>query len=304
MSYAETIAAALHLRPQQVTATIELLDSGNTIPFIARYRKEHTGGVDEEQLRQIAAALESGRALDARRTSILAEIEQQGQLTPALREQLLAVTTRTELEDLYQPYKPRRRTRAGMARDKGLAPLAALIVAQPRTAPSLHELAAPFLGPEVASTDEAWAGARDIVAEQISDHPQVRRITRERALQWGTLQAEKIEKAEDPRGLYQTYYAWNGRFDRIKPYQVLALNRGEAEKVLRVRVVVLERDWQAAIATAFRPDPRSPLSEQLTLTIADAAERLLGTIDKLVSQRSGVVLARCRETICPVLDGG
>src|SRR5215211_555457 len=116
MSYAEPIAATLQLRPAQVAAAIELLDGGNTIPFIARYRKEQTAGLDEEHLRQISAALEQGRALDARRATILAEIAAQGQLTPALQAQLLAATTRTALEDLYQPYKPKRRTRASMAR--------------------------------------------------------------------------------------------------------------------------------------------------------------------------------------------
>src|SRR5215212_1614744 len=163
MNYAETIASALQIRPQQVAAVIELLDGGNTIPFIARYRKERTAGLDEEQLRQISTALEQMRALDERRTTILAEITAQGALTPALHAQLLAATTRTALEDLYQPYKPRRRTRAGIARDKGLAPLATLIVAQPRTGPPLQELVAPFLGPEVPSAEEALAGARDIV---------------------------------------------------------------------------------------------------------------------------------------------
>ena len=272
---AATLAAALKLHPSQVVATIELLDGGNTIPFIARYRQERTGGLDEEQLRQLSTALEQLRALEARRAAILAEIAAQGQLTPALREQLLAAATRTELEDLYQPYKPKRRTRAGIAREKGLGPLADLILAQPRAGRSLAALVAPFLGPAAPSEDEALAGARDIVAEQISDHPDVRRHTRSRALQWGTLQAEKIEKAQDPRGLYQTYYAWEGRIDRLKPYQVLALNRGEAEKVLRVRVVVPERDWQGAVAAAFRPDLRSPLHDQLALAITDAAARLL-----------------------------
>lgn len=275
MSYAETIATGLNLRPQQVAAAIELLDGGNTIPFIARYRKEQTQGLDEEQLRQLSAALEHGRALDERRALILAEIEQQGKLAPELRERLLAATTRTELEDLYQPYKPKRRTRASMARDRGLAPLADLILSQPRNVRSLSDLVAPFLGPEVPGEEDALAGARDIIAEQVSDQPDVRSDTRRRAMQWGALRSEKIDKAEDTRGVYQTYYEWEQRIDRLRPHQVLAINRGEAEKVLRVRLVMPDRDWQAAIAMVFRPDPRSPLSEQLALAIEDAAERLL-----------------------------
>ncbi|GAC1644770.1 MAG: Tex family protein [Herpetosiphon sp.] len=275
MNNDQTIASSLKLRPAQVATTITLLDGGNTIPFIARYRKEQTGGLDEEQLRQIAATSDNLRALDARRVTILAEIEEQGKLTSELRALLDGATTRTALEDLYQPYKPKRRTRAGIARAKGLAPLAELIVQQLRTGKRLPELVAPFLSAEVVTEDEALAGARDIVAELISDHPDVRRLTRERAQQWGTLLAEKLDKAEDPRGLYQTYYAWSQRNDRVKPYQLLALNRGETEKILRVRVVIPERDWRAAIATAFRPHPASPFSEQLALAIDDAAERLL-----------------------------
>jgi protein Tex len=272
MSYAETFAHDLGLRPAQVAATIELLDAGNTIPFIARYRKERTAGLDEEQLRSISAALESRRALDERRATVLAAIEEQGKLTTELRERLLAVTSRTELEDLYQPYKARRRTRASVARDKGLAGLAELIVAQPRTGQSPAAIAAPFLGAEVPDAAQAWAGARDVVAEQISDHPDVRRLTRERALQWGALQSDRIEKSDDPRGVYQSYYDWGQRIDRVRPHQVLALNRGEAEKVLRVRVAVPDRDWRAAIATAFRPDRRSPLHDQLALSIAGSSK--------------------------------
>jgi uncharacterized protein len=258
-----------------VAAAIELFDAGNTIPFVARYRKERTGGLDEEQLREVHAALETLRALDERREAILTAIEAQEKLTPDLRSQLLAATTRTELEDLYQPYKPKRRTRASIARDKGLEKLAELILHQARTGQSRAQIGTPFVTPDVPTVEDALAGARDIVAEVVSDHPDVRRMTREKALQWGMLQAEKIEAAQDARGVYQTYYDFSGRVDRLKPYQVLAINRGEAEKVLRVRIVVPQRDWQAAVGAVFRPDRRSPLAEDLELAIADAAERLL-----------------------------
>lgn len=271
---AGAIAAGLQLRPAGVAAAIALLDGGNTLPFIARYRKEATAGLDEEQLRQISAALDTRRALDARRATILAEITGQGRLTPDLQARLLAATTRTELEDLYLPYKPKRRTRAGIARERGLGPLAERILAQPVSSRSLAEWVAPLLG-AAADAEEALAGARDIVAEGISDHPDVRRATRARALRWGTLHAAKIEQAADERGVYQTYYAWEGRVDRLKPYQALALNRGEAADVLRVRLAVPEREWQAAVAAVFRPDPRSPFGDQLALAISDAAARLL-----------------------------
>ncbi len=274
-AYASNIAAQLNLRSAQVAATIDLLDAGNTLPFIARYRKEQTGTLDEDQLRQISALLAHLRTLDERRATIIASIEEQEKLTPELHQQLLAADSRTALEDLYQPYRPRRRTRAGIAREKGLQGLADILLQQPRTAQPPAELVTPFLTEEVPTVEDALAGARDIVAETISDHPDVRRITREKALQWGVLRCEKIEKAEDPRGVYQTYYEFEGLVSRLRPYQALALNRGEAEKILRVSVSVPERDWRSAVAMAFRANRVSPLNEQMELAIDDAAARLL-----------------------------
>lgn len=245
------------------------------MPFIARYRKERTAGLDEDQLRQIEAGLATLRALDERRATIVESLTEQGKLTAELHALLLAARTRTALEDLYQPFRPRRRTRAGIARERGLEPLAQLILAQARPSQPLDRLAAPYQSEDVPSVEDAFAGGRDIVAETISDHPDVRRITRERALHAAFIQSDRVADAPDPRGVYQTYYDFAARVDRVRPYQVLALNRGESEKVLRVRVSIPERDWQAAIGTAFSPDRRSPLADQLVLAIADAAERLL-----------------------------
>jgi uncharacterized protein len=275
MNHTQQIATQLNMRPEQVAATIELLDAGNTLPFIARYRKEVTGGLDEEQLRQLSALISKLRALDERRQTIVASIEAQGKLTPDLHRQLLAAGTRTELEDLYQPYKPKRRTRASIARDKGLQGLADLILRQEPATQTLAQIAAPFLTPDVPTVEDALAGARDIVAETISDHPEVRRITREKALRWGVLCCEKVDKAEDPHGIYEIYTDFEQRVNRLRPHQVLAINRGEAEKVLRVRVEVPERDWQAVMDAEFRPHQRSPLAGQLTLAADDAAQRLL-----------------------------
>ena len=275
MIMTDMIAADLKLQPARVAAAVELFDAGNTIPFVARYRKERTDGLDEEQLRAISAALAARRALDERRETIVAAITEQGKLTPALQARLLAAATRAELEDLYQPYKLKRRTRAGVARERGLQPLADLILAQPGVPQTLARLAEPYLTPDVPTVEDAFAGARDIVAEIVSDHPDVRSRTRERSLHWGALQSERIANADDARGVFQTYYDFAGRVDRLRPYQVLAINRGETEKVLRVRVAVPERDWQTTIANVFRPDPRSGLAEQLSLAIADAADRLL-----------------------------
>jgi protein Tex len=275
MELTRKIATQLGLKEEQVAATATLFDEGNTLPFIARYRKERTGSLDEEQLGQIKELLESLRALEERRQAIITSIQEQGKLTPELHQQLLAVETRTILEDLYQPYKPKRRTRASIARDKGLQGLADLILQQIQTRQTLDQIAAPFLNEQVPTVDEAFAGARDIVAETMSDHPSVRGRTREKALQWGILRCEKAEKAEDQRGVYQTYYDFEVLVSRLRPYQVLAINRGEAEKVLRVQVEVKERDWREAVATTLRPDRRSPLADHMAAAITDAAERLL-----------------------------
>ncbi len=275
MQHAQQIATLLAVQPKQVVDTIELLDGGNTIPFIARYRKEKTGSLDEEQIREISAQIERLRAMDDRRETILASIEEQGKLTPELKQKLLAAETLTALEDLYLPYKPKRRTRAGMAREKGLQGLADLILEQPRGGQTPEQAAQAYLNENVAAVAEALDGARDIVAETVSDHAEVRRLTRERAMQWSVLRSEKIEGAEDERQVYQVYYQAEYRVDKLRPHQVLAMNRGEEENVLRVKLEIEERDWRGAVGTCFRQDQRSPFYEQLQLAIVDAAERLL-----------------------------
>jgi uncharacterized protein len=271
----ETIAAELGLPVRQVAATVELLDDGNTLPFIARYRKEATGGLDEEQIRAVAGLLESRRALEERRSAILASVAEQEKLTPELEAQILAAATRTELEDLYQPYKPKRRTRASIARERGLAPLAELILAQPVIRQTPADMAQPFLNEAAPTVEEALAGARDIVAEQISDHPAIRGQVREKALQFAQLRVAKTENAEDERDVYKLYYDYEQRVDRLRPHQVLAINRGEAQGVLRVAVDVPERDWRRAVVQHVHFDKRSPMANELAAAANDAAARLL-----------------------------
>jgi len=275
MNHAQKIASQLSIRPEQAASVIQLLDDGNTLPFIARYRKEVTGGLDEEQIRQLTSLLEKLRALDERRAAVTKSVEEQGKLTPELQAQFLAAETLTALEDLYQPYKPKRRTRASAAREKGLQGLADILLAQPVTTSTLTQLARPYLNEQVTSIEEAWIGARDIVAETISDHPEVRRATREKAMRWGTLHSEKVEDAADERMVYEMYYEFECSVERLRPHQVLALNRGENEKVLRLRLEVPERDWMSAITAVFKPKHTSPLAGQMELAIQDAAERLL-----------------------------
>jgi uncharacterized protein len=273
--FAKSIAQALNLRQEQVSATIELLDGGATIPFIARYRKEATGTLDEEQLRSLQSLLDKGRALEERRTAVIASVEEQGKMTPELLEKFTTAETLTALEDLYAPYKPKRRTRASVAREKGLQGLADFILTQARTPGDAQKMAAGFLNEQVPTVEEALAGARDIVAETISDHAEVRASTRRKAMQFGVLSSEKIEDAVDEKAVYETYYQFTGQVSRLRPHQVLAINRGEKEKVLRVKLAMEEKDWKSSMVDYFRPDLRSPFCAELEAALYDAAERLL-----------------------------
>jgi uncharacterized protein len=271
----QRLATELKIHPSQVNAAVELFDAGNTLPFIARYRKEATGGLDEEQIRLLLEGLTRLRKLDERRNAIRESLVENGHFTDELSAALDAADTITALEDIYQPYRPKRRTRASVARDKGLAPLAEIILNQQRDGRSASALAQAFITAEVPTTEEALQGARDIVAEVISDHPQVRGRVREKALRFGVLECGKTKDAQDEKGVYQTYYNFEFRLDRVKPYQILAINRGESEKVLRVSLNVAERDWREPVERIFRVDSRSPLADQLLLAMDDAAKRLL-----------------------------
>jgi uncharacterized protein len=274
MTHADQIASQLHVKPSQVTAVINLLDEDNTVPFIARYRKEMTGSLDDEQIRIIADELIRLRALDERRAAILASIDEQGKLTDELRENINGAITMTALEDLYAPYKKKRRTRAMLAREKGLEPLAELILTQSAEG-TPEELAKQFLNDQVTDVAEALQGARDIVAETISDNANVRSAVREKALKFSKIRVERIKDAVDEKTVYESYYEFETRVDNLRPHQTLAITRGEKEGILRVRVDVLERDWLDAVQAEFEQDIISPFAEQLELAMCDSAERLL-----------------------------
>ncbi len=273
--YTRILASRLNLREEQVRSAVDLLDEGNTIPFIARYRKERTGVLDEEQLRSIEDGIEKLRALDDRRKTVLASVEEQGKLTDELKRLIQQAENITILEDLYQPYKQKRKTRASIARENGLQGLADMILKQEIIRTTAESVARSYLKEAIPTIEDALQGARDIVAETISDHAQVRQTTRSKALQWAVLTTEKISGGEDIKQVYQVYYEFEGRVDRLRPHQILAINRGEEEKVIRVKIEQVERDWRGAIADFFRPDRRSPFAEQLQMAIDDAAERLL-----------------------------
>lgn len=275
MEHAHHIAHQLNISPRQAAAAIGLLDEGNTIPFIARYRKEATHNLDEEQLRLVSDILEKLRSLDERRRSILKSLEEQGNLSNELQQQIESAPNLTALEDLYAPFRPKRRTRASVAKERGLQPLAELILQQAILGNTLDELAEDFLNEQVPSVEDAWSGARDIVAEWISDHPEIRQKTREQGIRWGTMQSSRDASFPDEKRIYELYYAFEMRIEKLRPHQVLALNRGEAEKCLKIKISIPERDWRNAIEAGIKPNPRSCLADQLELAIKDSAERLL-----------------------------
>ncbi|HOG45868.1 MAG TPA: Tex family protein [Anaerolineae bacterium] len=271
------LAEELSLNAGAVARTVVLFDEGATIPFVARYRKEVTGGLDEEQLRALSERLRYLRNLEERREQVLRSIGEQGKLTEELEAAIKAAETLQALEDLYLPYKPKRRTRATIARERGLEPLAQMILQQVRTGESLDALAAPFLKDDVPTAGDAWAGARDIVAEAVSEDAAVRGAIRERVRATGAVKAERAREDADPEGVYRLYYDFSAPFSGLAPHQVLAINRAEREGALKV---ALRADAERLIAEIeaqhYRPDPRSPLTEQLHAAIADGYERLLG----------------------------
>lgn len=275
MNHAQLISAELNLKPSQVQATISLLDEGNTLPFIARYRKEKTGELDEKQLRDITDKLNKLRAIDERRATILKAIGDQGKLTDDLRKKINGASSLTLLEDLYQPYKIKKQSRAEKARQAGMQPLADMILAQGSSHESLDALAKPYLCDNYPDTAAVWQAARDIVAETISDHPDIRGEVREKGLKFGMMQVEKVKSAEDAKEVFQLYYDFEHVVAKLRPHQILAINRGESEKILRVKVAIDKRDWLRAIAVRFLPRKSSNFKQQLELAIQDGAARLL-----------------------------
>ena len=272
-SITQILARELDKRPEHIENVIALLDEGNTVPFIARYRKELHGAMDDTALRTLVERLEYLRSLQERRETIRNTIEEQGKLTEELSEAIDNASTLAALEDLYRPYKPKRRTRATVAREKGLEPLALQLFAQERNAPDPEVLALDYADPEkgVNSAEEALAGASDILAEMISDDAEIRRILREYITAAGSVTSSSA-KEED--SVYRLYYDFSEKISRIKGHQILALNRGEKEDWLKVSVTV---DRDACLQRVRRKvlNPGSPSMAFVRAAADDAFDRLL-----------------------------
>lgn len=241
MDINQKITEELGVKLWQVEAAVKLIDEGNTIPFIARYRKEATGTLDDEQLRKLYERLVYLRNLEEKKEQVLASIEEQGKLTEELKKQILEAQTQVVVEDLYRPYRPKRRTRATIAKEKGLEPLSTLIMLQ-KTKESLEEVAKQYINEEkgVANVQEALEGARDIIAENISDEADYRSWIRKQTMQKGhIISSAKDEKAES---VYENYYEFDEPVNRLAGYRTLALNRGEKEKFLTVKIEAPQED--------------------------------------------------------------
>ena len=270
---AQTLARELGVKEEYVNNVVALIDEGNTIPFIARYRKELHGSMDDQVLRTLADRLEYLRSLEERKQAVKKAIEEQGKLTDELAVALDAAATLAEVEDLYRPYKQKRRTRATIAREKGLEPLARLLFDQAPACPAPEEAAADYLDPEkgVETAADALQGANDIVAEWISDNADIRKSLRELLLRRGKL-TSKAATEED--SVYRLYYNFTQLLNRMQGYQVLAINRGEREEKLSVAV---EIDRETALPALRRAvvRPGSPSMEFVKAAAEDAYDRLI-----------------------------
>ena len=275
MNYSATIAQQLNLGTRQVEKTIELLEQGASVPFIARYRKEVTGSLNEVQITAIRDLLLKLKEIDKRRAAILASIAEQGKLTPELEKQIGEATTMTELEDLYLPYKPKRRTRATMAVERGLEPLANEL--QKQYSCDVTAMAGKYVNEEkgVKNVEEALAGARDIIAERVSENVQARNKVRNIFRRTAMLSSKVAKDKEEEAGKYESWFDWKENAMRAPSHRILALFRGEEEGLLRVHI--LPEDDEAVYETLERQfvSGRYESSEQVRMAVRDGYKRLL-----------------------------
>ena len=274
MSHTTQIAQELQLTEKQVATTIELLDQAATVPFIARYRKEWTDSLDEVAITHIRDRVVQLRELDKRKEAVLSSIEDQEKLTPELEKQIREARTLTEVEDIYLPYKPKRRTKATVAREKGLEPLAELIFQQGKI--DLKKEATAYVSEEkeVASEEEALQGARDIIAEWINEHPESRAALRTLFLEEGIIQSKVIKSKEEAGHKYRDYFDWQEPVKQVPSHRLLAMRRGEKESFLTLTIAPPEEKALAILQEHFLKG-NSAATEQVALALEDSYKRLL-----------------------------
>ena len=268
------IAQELGIRNNQAEAAIKLIDEGCTIPFIARYRKEATGALNDEVLRNLYDRLIYLRNLEDKKQTVLTSIEEQGKLTEELKKQILAAETQVAVDDLYRPYRPKRRTRATIAKEKGLEPLANVIMLQMSNTP-LEEEASAYVDAEkgVESVEDAIGGAKDILAEFVSDNADYRKHIRELTMKKGRL----VSAAKDPEAesVYEMYYEFDEALSKVAGHRTLAINRGEKEKILTVKIEAPEEDICRYLEKQVITNPQGQMAPVLREVVADAYERLI-----------------------------
>ena len=274
MNIQKKIAEELNIKEWQVEAVIKLIDEGNTIPFIARYRKEAHGSLDDEQLRNLSERLAYLRNLEEKKQQVLASIEEQGKLTEELKKQILEAQTQVVVDDLYRPYRPKRRTRATIAKEKGLDGLAQIILAQ-ETTKSLEEEAQSYLSEEkgVETVKDAIDGARDIIAEQISDEADYRMYIRKLTMEEGVITS--TAKDEKEQSVYEMYYEFQEQVNKIAGHRVLALNRGEKEKMLVIRLIAPEERILQYLRTKVITAENANTEPVLAEAVEDSYKRLI-----------------------------
>ena len=272
----EHISKKLSFSTKQIHTVSNFLEVGATIPFLARYRREMTGDLDEEQLRAVRDDLEYYKTLEQRRNTILNSIREQEKLTPELEKTITDCMDLTKLEDLYLPYKPKRKTRASIAREKGLEPLAQLIFDQATTKGSVEEIASTYIDVEkgVETIDHALQGANDIIAEWVNENVDVRDKLRIEFRNYGAITSKKVSTVTD-RTVYESYYDFKCRIKFLRPHQVLALNRGERENILSVGLDVIENQCVDHIDSVILKNEDHIFTDYLLDAIEDAFKRLL-----------------------------
>ena len=274
MDIIRKLAEELQIRPGQAQAAVKLIDEGNTIPFISRYRKEATGALNDEVLRNLYERLNYLRNLEEKKEQVISSIEEQGKLTDALKQQILSAETLVAVDDLYRPYRPKRRTRATIAKERGLEPLANVLLLQQLDHPALEE-AAGYISEEkgVATAEDALQGAMDIVAEAIADEADYRSYIREKTMKKGTLTSGAKDK--ETESVYEMYYDFEEPVSKLAGHRILALNRGEKEKVLTVKLEAPEDEIIRYLEkkTLHRDNPYT--TPYLKAAVADSYERLI-----------------------------
>ena len=268
------IAATLRVRGEQVESVLKLLSEGNTVPFIARYRKEATGALDEEQIRQINEVYEYQVNLLKRKEDVIRLIDEKGLLTDDLKKDIMKCEKLVEVEDLYRPFKEKKKTKATEAIKNGLEPMAKIIMSFPLNI-DMEELAGRYLNEAVKNTDEAIQGAKYIIAEWISDNASYRKYLRNNMMNYGVIVSKMKKKAEDEHGIYEMYYDYSEKVKYIKPHRILAMNRGEKEGILSIGIEVDTDYVLGFFDKKIIKNEKSPVTLYVKDAIRDSYKRLI-----------------------------